>query len=41
MRADIRIRTILLIEKIKENPEFARKIVVKDNSYFRSKQSKA
>ena len=40
MRADMRIRMILLIKKIKENPEFAEEIDVKDVSYFRRKQKR-
>jgi hypothetical protein len=34
----MRIRTILLIKRIKENPGFAEEIEVKDVSYFRRKQ---
>ncbi len=30
-----RIRTIILIEKMKDNPEYAEKIIVKDTSHFK------
>ena len=35
-----RIRMIMLIGKLKGNPEFADKIAVKDTSYFRKQSRK-
>ncbi len=37
MDTKTRIKTILLLEKIKANPMFADKIKVKDTSYYRKK----
>ncbi len=35
MNPDIRIKTILLIEKIRKYQEFAKKITVRDSSHFK------
>ncbi len=35
-----RIRTILLIEKIRKNTEFAKKITVEDSSHYKGETGK-